>query len=82
MYFIGNAVTWRTLALFGIDFSLHKFNQKLNSKKINSIQIILFSGAIPSLVQLVGLFFIPESPRWLVRNIICMMFGLCDEIEI
>ncbi|KAK7823919.1 sugar transporter erd6-like 5 [Quercus suber] len=38
IYFIGNAVTWRTLALF---------------------------GAIPSLVQLVGLFFIPESPRWL-----------------
>ncbi|KAM3705004.1 hypothetical protein ACB098_03G047200 [Castanea mollissima] len=40
MYFIGNAVTWRTLALF---------------------------GAIPSLVQLVGLFFIPESPRWLAK---------------
>nr|XP_023872458.1 sugar transporter ERD6-like 5 isoform X1 [Quercus suber] len=40
IYFIGNAVTWRTLALF---------------------------GAIPSLVQLVGLFFIPESPRWLAK---------------
>ncbi|XP_075656746.1 sugar transporter ERD6-like 5 isoform X2 [Castanea sativa] len=40
MYFIGNAVTWRTLALFGV---------------------------IPSLVQLVGLFFIPESPRWLAK---------------
>ena len=39
MYFIGNAVTWRTLALFGIDFSQHKFNQKLNSERINSIQI-------------------------------------------
>ncbi|KAE8010138.1 hypothetical protein FH972_006529 [Carpinus fangiana] len=42
MYFIGNIVSWRTLALI---------------------------GAIPCLVQLVGLFFVPESPRWLkMRN--------------
>uniref|UniRef100_A0A2N9HXH7 Major facilitator superfamily (MFS) profile domain-containing protein n=1 Tax=Fagus sylvatica TaxID=28930 RepID=A0A2N9HXH7_FAGSY len=39
MYFVGNAVTWRTLALI---------------------------GAIPSLLHVVGLFFVPESPRWLV----------------
>ncbi|XP_057960868.1 sugar transporter ERD6-like 5 [Malania oleifera] len=40
-YFIGNAVSWRTLALI---------------------------GAIPSLVQVFGIFFIPESPRWLAKN--------------
>ncbi|XP_062144028.1 sugar transporter ERD6-like 5 [Alnus glutinosa] len=40
MYFIGNIITWRNLALI---------------------------GAIPCLVQLVGLFFVPESPRWLAK---------------
>ncbi|GMY21374.1 sugar transporter ERD6-like 5 isoform X2 [Fagus crenata] len=40
MYFVGNAVTWRTLALI---------------------------GAIPSLLHVVGLFFVPESPRWLAK---------------
>ncbi|KAL7205073.1 hypothetical protein ACSBR2_018068 [Camellia fascicularis] len=40
VYFVGNVVTWRTLAIIGI---------------------------IPSLVEVIGLFFIPESPRWLVK---------------
>ncbi|KAH7543148.1 hypothetical protein FEM48_Zijuj02G0152500 [Ziziphus jujuba var. spinosa] len=40
MYFIGNSVTWRALAVI---------------------------GAIPSLLQILGLFFIPESPRWLAK---------------
>ncbi|KAF7143535.1 hypothetical protein RHSIM_Rhsim05G0145700 [Rhododendron simsii] len=38
VYFVGNLVTWRTLAIIGI---------------------------IPCMVQVVGVFFIPESPRWL-----------------
>ncbi|KAL7239388.1 hypothetical protein ACSBR2_005320 [Camellia fascicularis] len=38
MFFIGNILTWRTLAIFGM---------------------------FPCLVQFCGLFFIPESPRWL-----------------
>ncbi|XP_038704002.1 sugar transporter ERD6-like 11 isoform X2 [Tripterygium wilfordii] len=37
VYFIGNDIHWRTLALI---------------------------GAIPCVIQLIGLFFIPESPRW------------------
>ncbi|XP_038715689.1 sugar transporter ESL1-like isoform X2 [Tripterygium wilfordii] len=40
VFFIGNNISWRSLALI---------------------------GAIPCLVQLVGLFFIPESPRWLAK---------------
>ncbi|KAF5740558.1 sugar transporter ERD6-like 5 isoform X1 [Tripterygium wilfordii] len=40
VYFIGNDISWRTLALI---------------------------GAIPCIVQIIGLFLIPESPRWLVK---------------
>ncbi|KAL3516160.1 hypothetical protein ACH5RR_023062 [Cinchona calisaya] len=40
MFFTGNFMTWRTLAVF---------------------------GAIPSLVHVLVLFFIPESPRWLAK---------------
>jgi hypothetical protein len=31
--------------------------------------VISFSGIIPCLVHLLGLFLIPESPRWLVSPI-------------
>ncbi|XP_044482491.1 sugar transporter ESL1-like [Mangifera indica] len=40
VFFIGNYISWRTLALL---------------------------GAIPCLLQIITLFFIPESPRWLVK---------------
>ncbi|XP_010550966.1 PREDICTED: sugar transporter ERD6-like 18 [Tarenaya hassleriana] len=40
IYFFGNFINWRTLAII---------------------------GAIPCLVQAVGLFYIPESPRWLAK---------------
>ncbi|KAJ4719535.1 Sugar transporter ERD6-like [Melia azedarach] len=40
VYFMGNLISWRTLALV---------------------------GAIPSILQLLGLFFMTESPRWLVK---------------
>nr|XP_011466331.1 PREDICTED: sugar transporter ERD6-like 3 [Fragaria vesca subsp. vesca] len=39
-FFLGNVITWRTLAII---------------------------GAIPSLLHIIGLFFIPESPRWLAK---------------
>ncbi|XP_062004378.1 sugar transporter ERD6-like 5 [Rosa rugosa] len=39
-FFLGNVISWRTLAVI---------------------------GAIPSLVHIIGLFFIPESPRWLAK---------------
>ncbi|GMP60628.1 hypothetical protein CsSME_00023408 [Camellia sinensis var. sinensis] len=48
MFFIGNILTWRTLAIFGM---------------------------FPCLVQFCGLFFIPESPRWLA------MIGREKELE-
>ncbi|XP_074292759.1 sugar transporter ERD6-like 5 isoform X2 [Silene latifolia] len=31
-------------------------------------RILALIGAIPCLLQLVGLFFVPESPRWLAKN--------------
>ncbi|XP_059648567.1 sugar transporter ERD6-like 5 isoform X1 [Cornus florida] len=40
VFFIGNLINWRTLALI---------------------------GTIPCVLQVVGLFFIPESPRWLAK---------------
>ncbi|XP_033147741.1 sugar transporter ERD6-like 9 [Brassica rapa] len=40
-YYIGNFVSWRTIALIGI---------------------------IPCLIQFLGLFFIPESPRWRAKE--------------
>ncbi|XP_062084656.1 sugar transporter ERD6-like 5 isoform X2 [Humulus lupulus] len=40
MYFIGNAFSWRILAIIGV---------------------------IPSILHILGLFFVPESPRWLAK---------------
>ncbi|XP_021830040.1 sugar transporter ERD6-like 3 isoform X2 [Prunus avium] len=40
MYFIGNTLNWRIMAVI---------------------------GAVPSLLQIIGLYFIPESPRWLAK---------------
>ncbi|CAN0920692.1 Sugar transporter ERD6-like 17 [Linum grandiflorum] len=40
IYFVGNAVSWRTLAVIGV---------------------------VPGIIQLMGLFFVPESPRWLAQ---------------
>ncbi|NP_001334888.1 sugar-porter family protein 5 isoform 2 [Solanum lycopersicum] len=48
VYYIGNNMSWRTLALV---------------------------GAIPSFIQVLGVFFIPESPRWLSK------IGLEKEVE-
>ncbi|KFK26471.1 hypothetical protein AALP_AA8G253500 [Arabis alpina] len=40
VYFFGNFISWRTLALL---------------------------GALPCFIQVIGLFFVPESPRWLAK---------------
>ncbi|KAK6804897.1 hypothetical protein RDI58_002681 [Solanum bulbocastanum] len=48
VYYIGNNMSWRTLALV---------------------------GATPSFIQVLGVFFIPESPRWLSK------IGLEKEVE-
>lgn len=34
--------------------------------EIKKKAVTSFSGTIPCLIQIVGLFFVPESPRWLV----------------
>uniref|UniRef100_A0A7N2L3H0 Major facilitator superfamily (MFS) profile domain-containing protein n=1 Tax=Quercus lobata TaxID=97700 RepID=A0A7N2L3H0_QUELO len=36
-------------------------------KSLKTIKLVLFSSTTPSLVQLMGLFFVPESPRWLAK---------------
>ncbi|KAG2318254.1 hypothetical protein Bca52824_021376 [Brassica carinata] len=41
VYYLGNVMSWRTIALIGV---------------------------IPCLIQFLGLFFIPESPRWLAKE--------------
>ncbi|XP_074303247.1 sugar transporter ERD6-like 5 isoform X2 [Silene latifolia] len=35
---------------------------------ITSWQILALIGTLPCLIQLVGIYFIPESPRWLIRK--------------
>ena len=75
MYFIGNIITWRTLALIGNLFLGPLLVTKLWSsegKSVKTIKLVSFSGTTPCLVQLMGLFFVPESPRWLVGPNILM----------
>ncbi|KAJ9564712.1 hypothetical protein OSB04_000678, partial [Centaurea solstitialis] len=67
MWLIGTVIPWRTLALIG------KFLLKLNDflkfrKRFNySNRLYVLAGTIPCLLQILGLFFIPESPRWLAK---------------
>lgn len=51
------AITFGILVSYLINYSLHDWD--------NSWRWMMATGVIPSVVFFVGLFFIPESPRWL-----------------
>ncbi|GKA96015.1 sugar transporter ERD6-like protein 7 [Tanacetum coccineum] len=55
-FIIGTVLTWRTLALTGTV----RIKPPMNSGD-------MVAGLIPCAVLLVGLFFVPESPRWLAK---------------
>ncbi|KAK9137066.1 hypothetical protein Sjap_007660 [Stephania japonica] len=56
-FLIGTVVTWRTLALTG----------RICLADQRELKIFFREGIVPCLVLLLGLFFIPESPRWLAK---------------
>ena len=58
---IGGLVSGRIADLFG-----------RKGVSFKTIKLVLFSRTGPCLVQLMGLFFVPESPRWLVGPNILM----------
>lgn len=53
------AITMGILAAYLINFALHDVE--------NNWRWMFSTGLIPSIIFFVGLFFIPESPRWLVK---------------
>ncbi|XP_039022449.1 sugar transporter ERD6-like 5 [Hibiscus syriacus] len=40
----------------------------VNSVHVEKLQLFLFSGVVPCVLQLIGVFFIPDSPRWLAKT--------------
>ncbi|XP_054778745.1 sugar transporter ERD6-like 5 isoform X2 [Prosopis cineraria] len=71
VYIIGILINWRILALLGYFFlflppSHLGFGLVENHQRFN-LTLNTAAGLIPSLLQAVGLFFIPESPRWMAK---------------
>ncbi|XP_050252618.1 sugar transporter ERD6-like 5 isoform X3 [Quercus robur] len=67
-YLIGAFVKWRTLALIGkLPCSCPVFLSFEGSFIIRLLLFFFNLGTILCLVQLLGLFFSPESPRWLAK---------------
>ncbi len=57
---------WQTLALIGKPLCSCPVLLSFEGSFIIRFLLFINSGTIPCLVQLLGVFFIPESPRWLV----------------
>ncbi|KAK2640580.1 hypothetical protein Ddye_028375 [Dipteronia dyeriana] len=65
-FFIGSIVSWRTLALIGNFSSIFLCLILIRWQLcVQCPKVTIFAEIIPCLVQLLGLFIIPESPRWL-----------------
>ncbi|CAN7019639.1 unnamed protein product [Brassica rapa subsp. trilocularis] len=65
-YVIGNFIHWRNLALIGkLNCIQTLLSSSLCDGRRRMIYRFLFSGLIPCILQVVTLFFIPESPRLL-----------------
>ncbi|CAJ1906744.1 unnamed protein product [Sphenostylis stenocarpa] len=70
-FIIGNVLSWRTLALTGLSDIEERYDLSSACKAliVSTLQAsIVALSLIPIAVLLLGLFIIPESPRWLVRN--------------
>lgn len=80
VFFLGNFFSWRTVSLLGnvsqFDLINYFIIEGVFSKMIKHFIIVnllvpkscWIPAIIPCLMQVVGLVFIPESPRWLVSS--------------
>ena len=71
-WLIGAFVNWRALALIGRTpiptYVILKLKMKMVEWEVIFHYPDYVTGSVPCVIQLVGLPFIPESPRWLVRH--------------
>lgn len=81
-FIIGTVITWRALALSGnsmikqrrfncykkIARNMVKLENICERVNMKGLTYRVLAGLIPCAIVLLGLFLIPESPRWLVRN--------------
>ena len=84
-FLLGTVTTWRTLALTG-NLQSYRICHSFEIPNLLKVSIIyrtdwwvLFEGLVPCLVLLIGLFFVPESPRWLVSIYIQLRLEKIDE---
>jgi len=69
-FLLGSVINWRELALAGKYIITLVLNCNiLWIERYNSWFDLNFEGLVPCICLLVGLCFIPESPRWLVSII-------------
>lgn len=76
-YLVGAVISWRPLAVIGNSLQLCSPFLHLSFRRMRGILgcFNIISGMLASILQLLGLLFIPESPRWLVSWM--KIFGKC-----